>query len=140
MLAHNKGLTATYNEFHNPDTDWPEISGFRELHDRMDRAVLDSYGWSDIRPVCEFLPEFEDDEEDEDNGRTRKKKFRNRWPDELRDEVLARLLDLNRKRALEEGQLIDSPESEKATARQRGSRKKAAVASLFATHEGHESE
>ena len=38
-----------------------------------------------------------------------KKKYRYRWPDEIRDEVLARLLALNRKRALEEGQThIDS--------------------------------
>ena len=37
---------------------------------------------------------------------TQKKKYRYRWPDEMRDEVLARLLELNRQRALEEGQVV----------------------------------
>ncbi len=32
-------------------------------------------------------------------GRGRKKPWRYGWPDELRDEVLARLLDVNKKRA-----------------------------------------
>jgi hypothetical protein len=45
-----------------------------------------------------------EDEEDEgeetgSTGRTRKKPWRYRWPDDFRDEVLARLLDLNQKRA-----------------------------------------
>ena len=41
-------------------------------------------------------------------GRTsnEKKKYRYRWPDEIRDDVLARLLELNRQRALEEGQVV----------------------------------
>jgi hypothetical protein len=66
----------------------------------MDRAVLDAYGWCDIRPVCEFFPEFEDEEEDEsESRRPRTKKYRYRWPDEIHDEVLARLLALNQERA-----------------------------------------
>jgi hypothetical protein len=72
------------------------------MHDAMDRAVLDAYGWADVEPRCEFIPEFED-EDDEENGRPHRKKYRYRWPDEVRDDVLARLLDLNRQRALEEG-------------------------------------
>ncbi len=75
----------------------------------MDRAVLDAYGWTDIQPRCEFIPEFDDEEDDEENGRPRRKKYRYRWPDEVRDEVLARLLELNRQRALEEGQLPTEP-------------------------------
>ena len=75
----------------------------------MDRAVLDAYGWTTIQLKSEFIPEFEDeideDEEDE-SGRQRKKKYRYRWPDEVRDDVLARLLELNRQRALEEGQVV----------------------------------
>jgi hypothetical protein len=35
-------------------------------------------------------------------GRGRKKPWRYRWPDDFRDEVLARLLELNRQRAEEE--------------------------------------
>ena len=36
------------------------------------------------------------------SGRGRKKPWRYRWVDEVRDEVLARLLELNKKRAEEE--------------------------------------
>jgi hypothetical protein len=73
----------------------------------MDRTVLDAYDWKGIPLECEFIPELEDDEEDEDDSsRPKKKKYRYRWPDEIRDEVLARLLELNRQRALKEGQIV----------------------------------
>ena len=108
MTQYNKGLTAIYNEVHNPDSEWPEIAGLRELHDAMDRAVLDSYGWSDIRPYCNFISESDEDEEEEE-GRARRVKYRYRWPDEIRDGILARLLDLNRQRAVKEGRLPIEP-------------------------------
>ncbi len=101
MVRNNEGLTKTYNRFHRPDEQSPGIIRLRELHDAMDRAVLDAYGWTQIRPVCEFFPEFDEDEEDDDSGsgRARQKKYRYRWPEEIHDEVLARLLALNRERA-----------------------------------------
>ena len=68
----------------------------------MDRAVLDAYGWTDIQPTCEFLLDYEDEEDEENGPRRKKKPWRYRWPDEIRDEVLARLLELNRVRAEEE--------------------------------------
>ena len=63
----------------------------------MDRAVLDAYGWTDLTPTCEFLLDYEEDEDDDESGggRRRKKPWRYRWPDEVR----ARLLELNRRRA-----------------------------------------
>jgi len=63
--------------------------------------VLDAYGWTDLQPVCEFSPEFDEDEDDDDSGsgRAKQKKYRYRWPEEIHDEVLARLLALNRERA-----------------------------------------
>jgi hypothetical protein len=67
----------------------------------MDRAVLVAYGWSDIKTDCEFLLDYEIDEEEWGN---KKKPLRYRWPDEVRDEVLARLLELNAQRAKEEAQ------------------------------------
>jgi hypothetical protein len=110
MQQRNYGLTAAYNDFHNPESESLGITNFRELQDRMDRAVLDAYGWSDVQPWCEFIPEFDDEEDEDENGRPRRKKYRYRWPDEVRDDVLARLLELNRQRALEEGQLpSDAP-------------------------------
>ena len=70
----------------------------------MDRAVLDAYGWTDLQPTCEFLLDYEEEEEDDESGTTRRKKkpWRYRWPDEFRDVALARLLELNKKRAEEE--------------------------------------
>jgi hypothetical protein len=103
MQIQNKGLTAIYNWFHDPECENPGIVRLRELHHTVDQTVLDVYGWSDIHPSCEFIPEFEDEGEEEENGRHHKEKYRFRWPDEIRDEVLARLVNLNRERALEEG-------------------------------------
>jgi hypothetical protein len=102
MQKYQKGLTALYNEFHNPDSCWPEIGELRELHDAMDRAALVAYGWQDIQPVCAFYSEFDDGEEEGDGGRPRRKKYRYRWPDDIRDDVLARLLELNSQRAEEQ--------------------------------------
>ena len=107
MIGNNEGLTKTYNRLHSPEEDSPDISQLRELHNSLDRAVLDAYGWTDIKPKCEFFPEFEDEDEEDENGRQRKKKYRYRWPDEIRDDVLARLLELNRRRAVEEGQAVE---------------------------------
>jgi hypothetical protein len=100
MVKKNEGLTKTYNHFHDPERRYdPEIMKLHELHAAMDRAVLDAYGWSDIPTECKFLFDYEIDEEEWGD---RKKPYRYRWPDEGRDEVLARLLELNAKRAQEE--------------------------------------
>jgi hypothetical protein len=101
MVRNKEGLTKTYNRFHRPDDQSPDFIRLRELHDAMDRVVLDAYGWTDLRPVCEFFPEFDEDEDDDDSGsgRAKQKKYRYRWPEEIHDEVLARLLALNRERA-----------------------------------------
>jgi hypothetical protein len=99
MECNDEGLTKTYNRFHNPDERDPDIIKLRELHAAMDRAVLDAYGWSDIQTAFEFLLDHEIDEEEWGN---KKKPWRYRWPDEVRDEVLARLLELNAERAKEE--------------------------------------
>jgi hypothetical protein len=101
----------------------------------MDRAVLDAYGWRDVRPECGFALDWLDLDDDEladtlasapDDIRDRiesadyffadaaaacrfqshikqsgrgKLSWRFRWPDEIRDDILARLLALNAKRA-----------------------------------------
>ncbi len=99
MARKDESITETYNRFHDPDERDPEIVKLRELHAGMDRAVLDAYGWSDIPTDCKFLLDYEIDEEE---WGTKKKPYRYRWPDEVRDEVLARLLELNAERAKEE--------------------------------------
>ena len=103
MVARDEGLTKTYNRLHNPHEYDSDIEKLRELHAAMDRAVLDAYGWDDIPTDCDFFPLHPDDEQDEDDTRRRKtRKFRYRWPDEVQNEILARLLDLNAQRAAEE--------------------------------------
>ena len=99
MVSNNQGMTKTYNRFHDPNEDDPRFLRLRELHADMDRAVLDAYGWTDISTECEFLLDYEIDEEEW--GR-KKKPWRYRWPDPVRDEVLGRLLELNAQRAAEE--------------------------------------
>lgn len=99
MVMTNEGLTKTYNRFHDPDERDPEIVKLRELHAAIDRAVFKAYGWNDLPTDCEFLLDYEIDGEE---WGTKKKPWRYRWPDEVRDEVLARLLELNAKYAREE--------------------------------------
>lgn len=97
MVELDEGLTKVYNRFHDPTEIDPRITRLRDLHDAVDYAVLDAYGWSDIKPSSEFIPEAVDGEE-EPVGK--KAKFRYRWPDDVRDDVLARLLTLNAERAM----------------------------------------
>ena len=99
MIKNEEGLTKTYNRFHDPEKGDPEIIKLRDLHTNMDRVVLDAYGWNDISIECQFLLNYDIDEE-EWGGK--KKPYRYRWPDEVRDKVLARLFDLNTKRAKED--------------------------------------
>lgn len=101
MLERNEGLTKTYNRFHDPEDHSPDIQRLRDLHAAMDRAVLDAYGWSDLTPVAEFIPAF--NEEEIEPGTRAKRQYRLRWPDEVHDDVLARLFDLNRERATGRG-------------------------------------
>ena len=106
MVRNNEGLTKTYNRFHDPEECSPDIINLRELHAKMDTAVLTAYGWTDqlSKCACEFLLDYEDEDDDESEGKSRKRKkpWRFRWPDEVRDEVLARLLKLNAERAEQE--------------------------------------
>ena len=96
MVRNGEGMTKTYNRFHDPDERNPDILRLRELHEQMDRAVLDAYGWTDVPTDCDFFLDFEIDEEE---YRGKKKPVRYRWPNEVRDDVLARLLALNGERA-----------------------------------------
>ena len=104
MVRNGEGMTKTYNRFHDLDETAPGIARLRTLHADMDHAVLTAYGWRDIATKltatgCDFLPDYVIDEEE---WAGKKKPYRYRWPDAIRDEVLARLLELNADRAAEE--------------------------------------
>lgn len=110
MSATNKGMTKTYNRFHDPHDMAADIVELRRLHAMIDDAVLRDYGWDDLadrahpgdpanciapgEDAARFLTE--DDEDDH--------KYQNRlfWPAPFRDELLARLLKLNEERAAAE--------------------------------------
>jgi hypothetical protein len=126
MIQNNQGLTDTYNRFHDPNETDPDIEKLRELHQAMDQAVLSAYGWNDLNTDCGFVLDYIDgnpgdfsaavqeriysgdlffptpDEalafDSEIRSSRRKLPWRYRWSDSTRDEVLARLLDLNQER------------------------------------------
>ena len=128
MVRNDEGMTKTYNRFHDPYENDSDISQLRELHAAMDRAVLDAYGWTDIPTDCEFLLDYEIDEA---TWGRKKKPYRYRWPDPVRDEVLARLLALNAERAAEEARAgasaTDAVQAEPVAARPAAGRDDSAV-------------
>jgi hypothetical protein len=130
MVRHNQGLTDTYNRFHDPEERNPDILKLRHLHDQMDQAVLKAYGWEDINTSCGFALDYLDADPKDlptaaqdriasgdlffptadeaiafgslaSTGK-RKLPWRYKWPTATHDEVLARLLELNHQRHLEE--------------------------------------
>ncbi|WP_016744454.1 Eco57I restriction-modification methylase domain-containing protein [Rhizorhabdus wittichii] len=96
MVASDQGMTPTYNRFQDSHDQAEDIVHLRELHARMDRAVLTAYGWDDLaaRAAPDFLTE-----DTEDDHTYQGRLF---WPAPFRDELLARLLRLNEERAAEE--------------------------------------
>ena len=100
----------------------------------MDAAVLRAYGWDDLveSASCEFLLDYED-EEALASGKEKSKKKKPwcyRWPDDFRDEVLARLLELNEQRHKEE-QLSGAaaePKTKKKASKKKATKKKSTEA------------
>ena len=99
MVENDEGMTKTYNRFHDVYETDERIFALRELHAAMDRAVLDAYRWNDLRAESDFFLDYEIDDA---TWGYRKKPYHYRWPDNVRDEVLARLLALNAERAADE--------------------------------------
>ena len=99
MVRNDEGLTKTYNRFHDPNETRPGDRSPPRAARRDGPRRARRYGWNDIPTDCEFLLDYEVDEEDDSR---RKKPYRYRWPDEVRDEVLARLIELNAERAAAE--------------------------------------
>ncbi|MGH1341621.1 MAG: Eco57I restriction-modification methylase domain-containing protein [Nannocystales bacterium] len=67
MVDTDQGLTKTYNALKDPENTDPRILHLRQLHEQLDRAVLDAYGQSHIEvpPYCgadsTTLERFEDE-------------------------------------------------------------------------------
>ena len=88
MLTRQQGLTKTYNRFHNPDEQSPDIIKLRQLHIEMDQAVALAYGWDDLAL--------------DHNFHETKQGIRYTISEAARREVLDRLLQLNHQRYEEE--------------------------------------
>ena len=91
MATMQIGLTKLSNRLNSPDDQSPEILRLREIHAAMDKSVLDAYGWSDIVPAYEFSGDYEN--EDGSAGAVRLN-----FTEEIRDEILRRLLALHAER------------------------------------------
>ncbi|MFE8947970.1 Eco57I restriction-modification methylase domain-containing protein [Streptomyces sp. NPDC007856] len=48
MLARDMGLTDTYNLVHDPDCEDRDIVELRGIHEEIDKATLEAYGWHDL--------------------------------------------------------------------------------------------
>lgn len=92
MIDTHQGLTQTYNRLKDPVCDESRILMLRKLHEAMDRAVLDAYGWIDLTvpPYCPRNAEEQCALE------------------QFQDAVLDRLFVLNAERAAEEKRLGES--------------------------------
>ena len=108
MRETDQGLTKTYNALKDPDVSDERVLELRRLHEAMDRAVLDAYGWGDLE-VPAYCPTTPAEEE-------AVKAFE--------EEVVDRLYVLNAERAAEEARLGLGTKAAGAGAG-RGRRKKA---------------
>jgi hypothetical protein len=48
MLARTVGLTDTYNLVHDPDCEDQDIVDLRRIHEEIDKATVEAYGWHDL--------------------------------------------------------------------------------------------
>lgn len=110
MKVTGKGMTPTYNRFHDTQDKAADVVELRLLHAMMDDAVLRAYGWDDLADralpgdQAKGITPGEDaarfhTEDDEDDHKYQNRLF---WPAPFRDELLARLLKLNEERAAAE--------------------------------------
>ena len=88
MLCRQLGLTALYNLVNDPDMPGeadPDVARMRDIHRRLDEAVMDAYGWGDVEL---------------DHGFYEYRKMV-RWTvcPQARAEILDRLLEENHRRA-----------------------------------------
>jgi hypothetical protein len=106
MQLKGAGLTDLYNRFHSSEEVSDHILLLRSLHHQLDVAVLRAYSWNHLaeRAAPVFL-----DVTNEDDERYQQRLF---WTSTFRDEVIAHLLDLNKRCAVEEARQGISPAPE----------------------------
>ena len=92
MVEERQGLTAIYSRFHEPNESSARIITLRTLHSRMDAAVLEALGWTDIRPTSSPVPDYRIGDADH---HPRKRRMKYQWTEDTHMEVLARLIERN---------------------------------------------
>ncbi len=107
MLSSGSGVTATYNRVHAPSEAEAEVLVLRELHRKLDDAVLAAYGWQDV--------DLDHDFRETDEG------LRFTISDAARVEILDRLLELNHERHAAEvaSCALDVPRRKNGSSRRR---------------------
>jgi hypothetical protein len=118
------GLTKLSNRLNSQEDKTREISRLREMHASMDKAVLDAYGWSDIVPAYEFSGDYEN--EDGTPGSVRLN-----FTEEVRDEILKRLLALHAERLKAEQEQAQAESPKKAKPKKAKSTDGAGQSELF---------
>ncbi|MFD7955008.1 type IIL restriction-modification enzyme MmeI [Streptomyces ardesiacus] len=83
-LERNEGLTKLYSAFHDPAVTDAGIRALRELHELIDRAVADLYGWHDLDVQHDF--------------HETKQGVRRTLGSAIKAEIFDRLLELNQER------------------------------------------
>ena len=97
------GLTEIYNRFHDRESDAADIQDLRQGHEKLDSAIARAYEWPELNLHRDWQSSYigTDDENDlssEGDGEV----WRYAISDESRELLLARLLELNAKRANDE--------------------------------------
>lgn len=113
--SRQQGFTTVYNLVHSQDETAEDIVRFRQLIAKLDRAVIDTYGWRDIELNHQFLET------------KRGARFGVDGPSRL--EILKRLTALNRERF--EAAANGSRDTSTVTKTKRGRRAKAAPISVL---------
>jgi len=124
MSALQLGLTKLSNRINSKDDRADEVNRLREIHAEMDKAVLDAYGWSDIVPAYEFSGDYEN--EDGTPGSVRLN-----FTEEVRDEILKRLLTLHAERLRAEQEQAQAESPKKAKSKKAKSTDDAGQSELF---------
>lgn len=112
----NLGLTKTYNRFNNKNDKKPDIVELRQLHAKMDKCVLESYGWTDLPLDHDFYETAQG--------------MRFTICEKAKVEILDRLLALNHQRYAEEvAQGLHETKKANPASTRAGKSKKAKLAS-----------
>jgi hypothetical protein len=118
MVRHDQGLTATYNQLKDPGCTTDEIEHLRRLHEAMDRAVVQAYGWYELdenrkprlddegKPIPLAVPAYGTADPEVQQA--------------FEDEVIDRLFVLNAERAAEEAAAAPPPKPKRTKKRAAG--------------------